>query len=420
MPVSQHLSLKANGDTAEVINFASIVDDKCIEQAMALSRSPIVRGHVALMPDTHFGFGPPVGSVFKMANAVMPYAVGVDIGCGMIAVETPLNREDISDLDAALILEAMKNRIPAGKGLGHETPTLRSDQFFNNYGYPPGLEPDSRLPGRGGLLVQRRRDHVNRARQQFGTLGAGNHFVEVCVDGVDKVWLLLHSGSRGIGNMLATAHQKVAKEWCDANRIELEDRDFAYLMEGTGAFDAYIRDMLWAQNYAYFQRESMMFELIDIVRSLTGINFPVVNSVNCHHNYAERVGDGTWLVRKGAIDASLGTLGIIPASMGGYTYIVEGLGDDLSYDSAPHGAGRMGARGKPAHGEKEATGMFASLSVEAFRSQMRGVTWQEDSAEKLLDEAPNAYKPIAQVIADSAALVAPFARLTQFINYKGV
>lgn len=420
MPVSQHKSLKANGDTAEVINFASIVDDNCIEQAKALSRSPIVRGHVALMPDAHFGFGPPVGSTFKMANAVMPYAVGVDIGCGMIAVETPLGREDISELDQHIILQAMHNRIPSGKGHGHERPTGSSHRFFNEFGPPPGLDPSSRLPGKGGLLVEKRTDHLLRARYQFGTLGGGNHFVEVCEDERGMVWLLLHSGSRGIGNLLATAHVKVAKEFCRTNGIELEDRDFAYLLEGTRAFDAYIADMQWAQDYAYWQREAMMRELVDIVRSVTGIDFPIEQSINCHHNYAERVGDGTWQVRKGAIDASPGKAGIIPASMGGYTYLVEGRGDSLSYSTAPHGAGRTGARGRPAKGDKPATGMFASLSVEDFKASMEGRTWQEEDAAKLLDESPAAYKDMATVMDDSAELVRVFNRLTQFVNYKGL
>ncbi len=420
MPVSQHLSQRPDGSTAEVINFATIVDDNCIEQAMKLSRVPIVRGHVALMPDAHFGYGPPVGATFKMANAIMPYAVGVDIGCGMIAVETDMDADDITQLDRHLILEWMARRIPAGKGMGHTTPTNMSDQFFNNYGYPPGLEPNSRLPGRGGLLVQTRTQHVERARRQFGTLGGGNHFVEVCVDTIGKVWLLLHSGSRGIGNLLAVSHAKVAREFCDANDIELEDRDFAYLLEGTRAFSDYVADMTWAQDYAYYQRDSMMVELIDIVASITGRDFAIRQTINCHHNYAEQLGDGTWQVRKGAIDASPGKLGIIPASMGSYTYIVEGRGDDLSLNTAPHGAGRTGARGKPGTATREATGMFAKLSEADFREQMEGVVWQEEHAAGLLDEAPDAYKGIHQVMADSSDLVRHVARLRQIVNYKGV
>jgi RNA-splicing ligase RtcB len=257
------------------------------------------------------------------------------------------------------------------------------------------------------LLGANARDKVTL---QFGTLGAGNHFVEVCEDSDENVWLLLHSGSRGIGNMLATAHVADAKIHCDLEGIALEDKDFAYFHAGTREAEAYLADMLWAQAYAYSQREAMMDNLIEAVSLRAGRDWNIKKRINCHHNYAEQRPDGAWLTRKGAIDASVGRMGIIPGSMGAATYIVRGKGNAESYHTSPHGAGRI-------LGRKQAK---RSLDVAEFKKQMEGKTWLDRDAAALLDEAPSAYKPIETVIADSAELVEPVTVLGQFVNYKGL
>jgi tRNA-splicing ligase RtcB len=380
----------------EVRSWASIIDDATLEQAKKISRVPIVDGYLALMPDAHYGFGPPVGSALVTRDAVMPYAVGVDIGCGMIAVETDLTRDKLRG-DEGHVLRNIRELVPSGVGKNHDHPLPQGEAFVQDNGYPPGLE----------MLGQNARGKV---LLQFGTLGAGNHFVEVCEDPEERVWLLLHSGSRGIGNMLATSHVAEAKLMCQAEGIPLEDKDFAYFHAGSNQAEAYLKDMLWAQAYAYSQREAMMDNLIEAVSIVAGRDWNIRQRINCHHNYAEQRDDGAWLTRKGAIDASPGRMGIIPGSMGAATYIVRGKGCAEAYHTSPHGAGRI-------LGRKQAK---RSLDVDDFKKQMKGKTWLDRDAAALLDEAPSAYKPIEQVIEDSADLVEPVTVLGQFINYKGL
>jgi len=380
----------------EVRSWASIIDVATLEQARKISRVPIVDGYLALMPDAHYGFGPPVGSALVTRDAVMPYAVGVDIGCGMIAVETDLTRDRLRGEEGA-ILRNIRELIPSGVGKNHNDPLPQAKAFVRDNGLPRGLE----------MLGENAEPKV---LLQFGTLGAGNHFVEVCEDPDERVWLLLHSGSRGIGNMLATEHVAQAKLMCQAEGIALEDKDFAYFHAGTREAEGYLTDMLWAQAYAYSQREAMMDSLIEAVSIVAGRDWNVRKRINCHHNYAEQREDGAWLTRKGAIDASPGRMGIIPGSMGAATYIVRGKGCAEAYHTSPHGAGRI-------LGRKQAK---RTLDVADFKKQMEGKTWLDRDASALLDEAPSAYKPIEQVIEDSADLVEPVTVLGQFINYKGL
>jgi RNA-splicing ligase RtcB len=230
--------------------------------------------------------------------------------------------------------------------------------------------------------------------------------VEVCEGTEGAVWHVLHSGSRGVGNQLATAHVAVAQKQAEA---PLESKEFAFVLRGTEAFDAYLSDMLWCQNYAFHQREAMMDALARAVEESVG-PFSVLQKINCHHNYAEEIEPGRWLTRKGAIDASKGKIGIIPGSMGAATYIVRGKGNAESYNTSPHGAGRLLGR----------NAARKALDIEAFKLQMTGRTWLDRDAAKLLDEAPAAYKPIEVVIEDSAELIEPVTVLSQFINYKGL
>jgi len=382
-------------------SWASIIDDATMRQAERISRLSIIDGYLALMPDAHFGFGPPVGSALKTKKAVMPYAVGVDIGCGMIAVQTDLQRNDFVGKEGH-VLSHIRELIPSGVGTSHKRPLPQARRFIEDNGFPAGIDD--------AALVGRSPDLRNKARIQFGTLGAGNHFVEVCEDARGQVWLLLHSGSRGIGNLLATSHVHVARDVCAAEGIALEDKDFAYLMAGSKEADAYLDDMLWAQRYAYAQREAMMDSLMEAVTRELGSDWNEVQRINCHHNYADLLDDGTWITRKGAIDASEGMMGIIPGSMGAATYIVRGRGNAEAYDTSPHGAGRVMGRNQARK----------TLSADEFRKQMTGKTWLDRDAQRLLDEAPSAYKPIEQVIEDSADLIEPVTRISQFINYKGL
>ena len=384
-----------------VKSWASIIDSATQKQAERISRVPVLDGYLALMPDAHYGFGPPVGSALKTKRAVMPYAVGVDIGCGMIAVETDLQRNEFIGHEGS-VLGHISELIPSGVGEGHKRPLKQATRFIDDNGYPAGID-ETKLAERGDSLRR-------KAEIQFGTLGAGNHFVEVCSDAQGRVWLLLHSGSRGIGNLLATAHVRVAQDHCKTEAIALEDRDFAWLPSETVEADAYLGDMLWSQRYAYAQREAMMDSLMEAISREIGSDWQEVQRINCHHNYAERLPDGGWITRKGAIDASEGKMGIIPGSMGAATYIVRGRGNADAYHTSPHGAGRVMGR-KQAH---------KTLSTEEFRQQMQGKTWLDRDAKKLLDEAPSAYKPIEQVIEDSRDLVEPVTVLSQFINYKGL
>ena len=385
-----------------VKSWASIIDDNTREQATLISRSNIVEGHLALMPDAHFGYGPPVGTALRTRDGVMPYAVGVDIGCGMIAAETTLKREQLTGHEGA-ILEAIREMIPSGVGRGHDGAILNAaDAFVEEHGFPKGLESGAFDAGR----VKQMRKKI---KPQFGTLGAGNHFVEVCDNDEGTVWLLLHSGSRGIGNMLATGHQQRARAFCGEKKIPLEHQDMAYFPMGSAGADIYLLDMVWAQEYAFKQREAMMDNLISAVE-MSVDDWDIVERINCHHNYAELQEDGAWLTRKGAIDASEGVPGIIPGSMGAATYIVRGKGNEEAYRTSPHGAGRVLSRNAARR----------TLSEDEFRTQMEGRTWLDRDAAKLLDEAPGAYKPIEQVMKDSQDLVETVAVLGQFINYKGL
>ena len=396
-----------------VKSWASILDDNTREAAEKISRCEIVDGHIALMPDAHFGYGPPVGTVMRTKNAVIPYAVGVDIGCGMIATQTSLRRSDFRGEEGRL-LGAIREAIPSGVGKGHAYTTEAALMFLEKFDLPPGIKNEIVM---SAAMVKRHTDSSQvrvelnkKLHEQFGTLGAGNHFVEICEGDDGWVWLVLHSGSRGIGNVLATAHAKLAKESCKRARVELEDADFSYFAKGSPSFDAYIADMLWCQEYAMASREAMMLELLVVVRyALGGVSIST-ETINCHHNYAEEIEPGVWLTRKGAINAEVGRMGIIPGSMGAATYIVSGLGCKEALNTAPHGAGRVMSRGQA---RREG-------NIEAFKIQMKDKTWQDRDAEKLLDEAPTAYKPIRIVIEDSKELVKTRVRLTQFLSYKGL
>jgi len=270
------------------------------------------------------------------------------------------------------------------------------------------LETVGRPPGSGSELTERQ---IETIASQFGSLGSGNHFVEVCLDERDRVWIVLHSGSRGIGNQLATAHIKTARLVAQEEGQVLEDRDLAWLAEGRPEFDAYVADMLWAQRYAWGNREQMMDAALTALRAAVP-HAAETERINCHHNYAVKEmhrGEEVWITRKGAIRAGRSDLGVIPGSMGASSFIVRGKGNEASYQSSSHGAGRR-------LGRKAA---IRQLSTESLRSVMAGRAWDDSLAEQLVDEHPDAYKPIAQVMADQADLVEVVHELHQVVNLKG-
>ncbi len=375
-----------------VLSWATDIDPKSIEQADRAAGLPFVRGHVALMPDAHVGIGATIGSVIPTEGAVVPSAVGVDLGCGMIAVECPFDAGLLPD-DLDRLLGYVEAVVPAGVGRGHETARDIDDLVSSA---PPLTQKESAV-----------------AANQLGSLGSGNHFVEVCLDERDRVWIVLHSGSRGVGNLLAKRHIEAAKGLMKQYFIELEDPDLAYLVEGTAPFDEYIAAMLWAQDYALANREVMMDAIVLQMQAFIGFDFDPVQRINCHHNFCAREhhhGRNLWLTRKGAIRARRGDLGIIPGSMGTRSYIVEGLGNPASYESCSHGAGRRMSRGDARR----------TLDVDTFTAEMSGKTWQVDQAAALIDEDPRAYKDVDQVMADQEDLVRPLHVLHQILNYKGL
>ncbi|TWE13314.1 RtcB family protein [Rudaeicoccus suwonensis] len=384
--------------TPKLLSWASIIEDSTRDQAVTTASMPFIHPHVALMPDAHLGLGATVGSVIPTLGAVMPAAVGVDIGCGMIAVRTQFTASDLPQ-DRAVIRHSIERSIPLSAGGFNRTirqeHTQRRIEELTMLASDAGVEPDS---------------HASKWRMQLGTLGSGNHFIEVSLDETDQVWLFLHSGSRGVGNRIAQHHIKIAQKLCDQWWIPLPHKDLAYLVEGTAEFDAYIRDLRWAQHFALLNREEMMDRVIHDVGHWVGEPVRESERINCHHNYTEQAkhfGRTVWLSRKGAIDASTGRAGLIPGSMGTASYVVAGKGNPLSLNSAPHGAGRTYSRSRARR----------TFTQEQLRTAMQGIEYRDTDA--FIDEIPQAYKDIDVVMQDATDLVEVRHTLRQIVNVKG-
>ncbi|MGC1247498.1 MAG: RtcB family protein [Spirulinaceae cyanobacterium] len=366
------------------------------KMAKNVASLPFVFKHVALMPDVHLGKGALVGSVVATKDAVIPAAVGVDIGCGMAAIKTPFVAEQLegklkkirTDIEAA---------IPVGFNQNKET-----DKTVTNW---QGWQDFKELhPGVKHL--------DGKALKQMGSLGGGNHFIELCLDTEDQVWLMLHSGSRHIGNKLAQCHIGTAKELAKLAENSLPDRDLAYFVAGTPEFAAYWRDLQWAQNYARYNRDVMMKRFKAIVEQYLAGGKPTkpLLSVNCHHNYAEKevhFGEEVYVTRKGAVRAREEDYGIIPGSMGAKSYIVKGKGNHDSYCSCSHGAGRLMSRTKAKK----------NFTIDDLVKQTEGIECRKD--EGVLDEIPGAYKPIETVMKQQKDLVEVVATLRQVVCVKG-
>jgi tRNA-splicing ligase RtcB len=372
------------------------VDDAALAQLQNVTRLRWVHG-VAVMPDVHYGKGATVGSVIAMRGAVSPAAVGVDIGCGMSALRTSLTAADLP-ADLGRLRAGIEAAVPVGHR-GHETP-VNTGRLHGLGGWGPFWDRFAELD----RAVRPRRD---RALSQLGTLGSGNHFIEVCLDTDEQVWLMLHSGSRNIGKELAERHIGVARRL--PHNADLPDRDLAVFVADTPEMSAYRRDLFWAQEYARRNRAVMLALVQDVFRR----TFPQVRfhePISCHHNYvAEETYDGVPLLvtRKGAIRAGAGEPGIIPGSMGTGSYIVRGLGNEASFCSASHGAGRRMSRAKARK----------TFTADDLAAQTAGVECRKDLG--VVDEIPGAYKDVEQVIAAQTDLVEVVAKLKQVICVKG-
>lgn len=381
-----------------LFNWASILEDSTREQAVTTASMPFVFPHLALMPDAHLGRGATVGSVIPTLGAIIPAAVGVDIGCGMIAVRTQHTAADLPT-ERASVRQAIERAIPLSAGganrkISREHTQVRLDEL-ETMAEEAGFDPAA---------------YAKKWKLQLGSLGSGNHFIEISLDEEDRVWLFLHSGSRGVGNRIAQHHIKAAEAYCRTNWIQLPDRDLAYLVEGTPQFDAYIRELRWAQHFALLNREEMMDRVVRQYAEWVGEPVTELERINCHHNYTEQekhFGKNVWLSRKGAINAEAGRPGLIPGSMGTASYVVVGKGNALSLNSSPHGAGRAFSRSAA---RKRFTG-------DELREAMKGIEYRDTDA--FIDEIPGAYKDIDQVMADADDLVEIRHTLRQIVNVKG-
>ncbi|HWU30875.1 MAG TPA: RtcB family protein [Microbacterium sp.] len=384
--------------SARLLSWASLIDEKTLDQAHTTARMPFIHPHLALMPDAHLGKGATVGSVIPTLGAIIPAAVGVDIGCGMIAVRTQFTASEFAQRDLAPLREAIERAIPLSAG---------------RYNRKVVATAEPRIAELEGLAEKNGFDPASYAGNwmlQLGTLGSGNHFIEVSLDELDRVWLFLHSGSRGVGNKIATHHISVAQRLNRQWWIDLPDPDLAYLVEGTPEFTRYIRELRWAQHFALLNREEMMDRVIRQVSEFAGTAVDEQERINCHHNFTEsekHFGKQVWVSRKGAIQADAGRHGLIPGSMGTASYVVEGLGNPLSLNSSPHGAGREYSR----------SAARRTFTHDQLRTAMAGIEFRDTDA--FIDEIPQAYKPIDTVMADASDLVAIRHTLRQIVNVKG-
>lgn len=381
----------------KLLNWASILDEKTREQAVMTAGLPFIYPHLALMPDAHLGKGATVGSVIPTLRAIIPAAVGVDIGCGMIAVRTQYSVKDLPK-DRKSLREDIERVIPLSAG-------------HNNRKVLPTAEPRiAELKRRAAKAGFNPAQYVDKWELQLGSLGSGNHFIEVSADEDDGVWLFLHSGSRGIGNRIAQHHIGVAQHVSRKHQIYLPDPDLAYLDEGTPQFERYIAELRWAQHFALLNREEMMDRVTARFSRWVGGPVRERERINCHHNFTEQethYGKSVWVSRKGAIKAAPGDPGLIPGSMGTASYVVEGLGNPASLNSSPHGAGREYSR----------NAARKAFTLEELKRAMRGIEFR--ASEAFIDEIPAAYKPIDQVMQDAADLVRVRHKLRQLVNVKG-
>jgi tRNA-splicing ligase RtcB (3'-phosphate/5'-hydroxy nucleic acid ligase) len=398
MPVKQTLE----GGTVPVRVWTDELDSATRQQLENVAQLPVVFHHVAAMPDVHLGKGATVGSVIATKSAIIPSAVGVDIGCGMCAARTTLTAEDLDEQRVTAIFHQISRDVPVGFEQ-HSPDRAHAGQARR---FDRGLR---RILDKHPELMKRLGKHSDWTRQ-LGTLGGGNHFIEICLDEQGFVWVLLHSGSRGIGNAIGTYFIELARQEMLHLDAQLPDRDLAYLTEGTVHFDDYVEAVGWAQDYAAANRALMLETVLDALRRHCPPFEVSRQAVQCHHNYVQRerhFGEDVWVTRKGAIRAGQGELGIIPGSMGAKSYIVRGKGNPESFESSAHGAGRRMSRNAAAK----------RYSEKDLREQTAGIVCRKDRG--VVDEIPAAYKSIDAVMANQDDLVDVVHTLRQLLCVKG-
>ncbi|WP_141734330.1 RtcB family protein [Oligoflexus tunisiensis] len=419
MPVQQVIQNDATGRPLAAVAkiWTHDIDENALEQLRALGTLPFVFKHVAVMPDVHAGKGSTIGSVLATKGAITPATVGVDLGCGMSAYKIPGLRPE--DLDGKLLRlrKAIEKAVPVGQAVHKHNEGLKILRPAESQACLKGKEE---VLDRAWSIVgnDRHLGSLEKVAPQMGTLGGGNHFIEVCVSKKNEVWLLLHSGSRGVGNMIAQHHINIARGLMKKAFIELPNADLAYFLEGTPEFEHYISDMLWAQEFAYLNRRAMgrlvlneiiaLFDLRDARGSQ--LKADALTFVDCHHNYVARethFGEDVWVTRKGAVRAFANDLGIIPGSMGARSFIVKGRGEEESFCSCSHGAGRRLSR----------TRARELYSEEDLIRQTAGIECRKDDG--VLDEIPAAYKNIDEVMENQSDLVEVVEELRQLICVKG-
>jgi tRNA-splicing ligase RtcB len=385
-------------------------EDQARQQLINLSRLPFIHKWIAAMPDVHYGLGATIGSVVPTVNAIIPAAVGVDIGCGMMAVKTEIRAEQLPD-SLIGVRHAIERAVPHGL----ERSRGRGGRDKGSWGTLPDAVASvwtAELSGPFERLCEKHKvlKNTNNA-VHLGTLGTGNHCIELCLDESDAVWVMLHSGSRGVGNRIGTHFIELAKKEMERWQINLPDRDLAYLPEGSQYFGDYVEAVEWAQRFAQLNRELMMQRVLAALSETLGLNFASqVMAVNCHHNYVSRehhYGKNVLLTRKGAVRARLGEWGIIPGSMGAKSFIVRGLGNEESFCSCSHGAGRVMSRAAAKR----------KVSLEEHAAATAGVECRKDMS--VIDETPAAYKPIEAVMAAQSDLVEIMHTLKQVVCVKG-
>lgn len=378
------------------------IDDNTIQQLLNVSTLPFIHHHIAAMPDAHLGKGATVGSVIATKKAIIPAAVGVDLGCGMVAVRLSLNANDIDEKILKNIFNQITRDIPVGKGQHKSKDILaKSVAPFEN-----GI---ANILNKHPKLTQLS-SNFDKWRNQMGTLGGGNHFIEVCLDENNQLWLMLHSGSRGVGNHIASYFIELAQQDMQRNNIHLPDKDLAYLQEGSIYFDDYFEAITWAQEYAMENRQAMLNLTLNALKRYLP-DFTITSEVvNCHHNYVAKefhYGEEVYITRKGAIKADKNDLGIIPGSMGNKSYIVKGKGNPESFNSSAHGAGRKMSR----------TAAKKTFTIDDMKSQTEGIICRKDVG--VIDEIPAAYKNIDEVMENQNDLTETLHTLKQILCIKG-
>ncbi len=399
------------GKNLKLWNSHGAFEPQAMQQLYETAALPVIYKHVAGMPDVHLGYGATVGSVIATEKAIIPSAVGVDIGCGMCAVRTTLTANDLPD-SLSHVRAAIERKVPHGRsGNGRQNHDKGGWKIIPN---SVGTEWRANLEARFDTITSKHpKVGKSNSINHLGSLGGGNHFIEVCLDLEDRVWVMLHSGSRGVGNAIGRYFIERAKAEAEKYRVTdyLPNGDLAYFVEHTENFDDYVEAMSWAQDFASINRKIMLDRTLAALRDTISKPFTLdARAINCHHNYAERehhFGQDVWVTRKGAVRAREGDLGIIPGSMGAKSFIVRGLGNADSFCSCSHGAGRVMS---PTEAKRQ-------VSVEDHKAALEGIETRADSS--TLDETPSAYKDIDAVMGAQTDLVEVVHQLRQVVNVKG-